>query len=213
MNPPDANWLYSSMTQVSAAIVAIVAGFMTTFGLASGGEYRRTRRRTYTLRHDVNKGKEALKATDLTIEERQSLEQQVEELEFEFNELLEDGLELLYQFKLVRRGFLALGALLVTGVILPLVLLPQTQGTYQPWQGRTVIAAFLIGLVPVIAFIWAVVDTGSYVPPRGWATHGQSRRVRRWMRGKGPSPASPLSERRNLHNTQKESPSPSPSER
>jgi len=185
----DANWLYSSMAQVSATVVAIVGGFLTTFGLASGGEYRRTRRRSLALRRELGRLKETAGLAGVDPDERRQLEQRTAERSAELSELEEEAFEQLYQFRLVARGLLALLLLLLAGVVVPLLLLPQNPDGYLPWHRWVVTGGFLVGLLPVVAFIWAVVDPRSYVPPRGWATQGRTRRLRRWLRRDQPWPA------------------------
>lgn len=177
----DSNWLYSSMAQVSATIVAIVGGFLTTFGLANGGEYRRTRCRTLVVRREVAQARAAIKDV-LDPEERYRLEREAVAGAAELEALEEDAFEQLYGFRLVARGLLALLLLLAAGVIVPLLLLPQNPEGFRAWHRWAVIGGFLAGLLPVASFIWAVVDPRSYVPPRGWGGRERSRRLRIWLR-------------------------------
>ena len=133
----DPNWLYSTIAQSSAAIVAIVGGFVTATIL----------RFTAEKRSDVKRleGLKSYTKSSLAV-----MTENIEELKREIP-ILEARIKTFSNPPNLKRGIAVLGFLAVFGILFPVLIIAYE--AFFTWAKVSVTASFCLGIIGVLAYI------------------------------------------------------------
>jgi hypothetical protein len=143
----DPNWLYSTIAQSSAAIVAIVGGFITHSLLTLAAE-----KRSLVKQHEDSKQRlESLKkhGVDQTIPNIRALAESVSILEIRIKNFS-------YPPNL-RLGIAALGFVAVVGIFLPVLFIYNQ--VYTDCARTAAMAAFYSGILALFAYLAVLINT------------------------------------------------------
>ncbi len=133
----DPNWLYSTIAQSSAAIVAIVGGFITASVLMLITEKRNLRNRLTDMEFYLNnEGKYPLLDTRSIQYQKTDLEKRIEKFSYPPN---------------LKRGVAVLGFLAVFGIITPVIIIANE--AFYSWAKWLTTGLFCLGIIGVFAYI------------------------------------------------------------
>ncbi len=137
----DPNWLYSTIIQSSAAIVAIIGGFITATALSLRAERARLRRLQKDIREEESKKKVGNQAQDQGTKTPPSIIEAIEaRLYSEFRAP-----------RFIRWGIVVLAYLAFFGIVLPVIAMGSE--LFQPLLRKSILVLFCLGIVGLLVYI------------------------------------------------------------
>ncbi len=150
----DPNWLYSTIAQSSAAIVAIVSGFITASVLMLTAEKRNLTNQLSEKKIRLEKLKSERDTRDLKLSLAEELKlvdnRDIALLEGEISNL-NSHIKTFSYLPNLEWGVAALGFLSVFGILLPVVIL--TYEAFYTWAKILTTVTFCLGIIMVFAYI------------------------------------------------------------
>ena len=143
----DPSWLYSTIAQSSAAIVAIIGGFITVSVLTLNAEIRGLRRRFLIMLRQYEISKE--KDEEETTAESQSIVSEIAKLKY--------NVESFRTPRIIWFGIGVLSYLSVCGILLPIIAIGYE--LFCPLLRNSIVVLFTFGIVGILVFIILLIRT------------------------------------------------------